>query len=96
MANKRPMLEEIVSRLRQVEVLMGQGRSRLDATSMVAEKGERARLSDQAWGGMNTKLHAICDSQGLPLSHSPGRHRHPLVMKLDLRALCRLRGPANS
>ena len=48
MVNKRPMPEEIVSKLRQVEVLMGQGRSRLDATSMVAEKGERGRLSDQA------------------------------------------------
>ncbi|WP_224767641.1 transposase, partial [Paracoccus yeei] len=31
MANKRPKPEEIVSKLRQVEVLMGQGLSRLDA-----------------------------------------------------------------
>ncbi len=31
MANKRPKPEEIVSKLRQVEVLMGQGMSRLDA-----------------------------------------------------------------
>ncbi|SMO92200.1 hypothetical protein SAMN06265380_12420, partial [Ruegeria faecimaris] len=29
MANKRPKPEEIVSKLRQVEVLMGQGMSRL-------------------------------------------------------------------
>lgn len=31
MANRRPKLEEIVSKLRPVEVLMGQGMSRLDA-----------------------------------------------------------------
>ena len=31
MANKRPKPEEIVSKLRQVDVLMGQGMSRLDA-----------------------------------------------------------------
>ena len=31
MANKRPKPEDIVSKLRQVEVLMGQGMSRLDA-----------------------------------------------------------------
>ena len=31
MANERPKPEEIVSKLRQVEVLMGQGLSRLDA-----------------------------------------------------------------
>lgn len=31
MANKRPKPEEIVSKLRQVEVLMGQGLSRLDS-----------------------------------------------------------------
>ncbi len=31
MANKRPKPEEIVSKLRQVEVLMGQGLSHLDA-----------------------------------------------------------------
>jgi len=31
MANKRPKPEEIVTKLRQVEVLIGQGLSRLDA-----------------------------------------------------------------
>ena len=31
MSNKRPKPEEIVSKLRQVEVLMGQGMARLDA-----------------------------------------------------------------
>ena len=30
MANKRPKPEEIITKLRQVEVLMGQGMSRLD------------------------------------------------------------------
>ncbi|TKW67169.1 MAG: IS3 family transposase, partial [Paracoccus denitrificans] len=31
MGTKRPKPEEIISKLRQVEVLMGQGMSRLDA-----------------------------------------------------------------
>lgn len=35
MANKRPKPEEIVSKLRQVEVLMGQGMSRLDAIRQI-------------------------------------------------------------
>jgi len=38
------------------------------ATSMVAEKGGRGRLIGRTKGGMNTKLHAICDSQGRPLN----------------------------
>ena len=35
MTNKRPKPEEIVSKLRQVEVLMGQGMSRLDAIRQI-------------------------------------------------------------
>jgi len=35
MANKRPKPEEIFSKLRQVEVLMGQGMSRLDAIRQI-------------------------------------------------------------
>ncbi len=35
MVNKRPKPEEIVSKLRQVEVLMGQGMSRLDAIRQI-------------------------------------------------------------
>ena len=35
MANKRPKPEEIVSKLRQVEVFMGQGMSRLDAIRQI-------------------------------------------------------------
>ncbi|MEP4035760.1 MAG: IS3 family transposase, partial [Pseudophaeobacter sp.] len=35
MANKQPQPEEIVSKLRQVEVLMGQGMPRLDAISQI-------------------------------------------------------------
>ena len=36
MANKRPKPEEIVTKLRQVEVLMGQGMSRLDAIGQIS------------------------------------------------------------
>ena len=35
MANKRPKPEEIVSKLRQVEVLMGQGMPRLEAIRQI-------------------------------------------------------------
>ncbi len=35
MANKRPKPEEIVAKLRQVEVLMGQGICRLDAIRQI-------------------------------------------------------------
>ncbi len=38
------------------------------ATSMAAKKGGRGRLIGRITGGMNTKLHAICDSQGRPLN----------------------------
>ena len=38
------------------------------ATSMGVKKGERGRLIGRTKGGMNTKLHAICDSQGRPLN----------------------------
>ena len=42
------------------------------ATSMAAKKGGRGRLIGRTKGGMNTKLHAICDSQGR--SSQPVRH----------------------
>ena len=35
MANKRPKPEEIITKLRQVEVLMGQGMSRLDVIRQI-------------------------------------------------------------
>jgi len=41
MANKRPKPEEIVSKLRQVEVLMGQGMSRLDAIRQIGLSNRR-------------------------------------------------------
>ncbi len=38
------------------------------ATSMGVKKGERGRLIGRTKGSMNTKLHAICDSQGRRLN----------------------------
>ena len=35
MANRRPKPEEIITKLRQVEVLMGQGMARLDAIRQI-------------------------------------------------------------
>ena len=40
MGNKRPKPEEIVSKLRQVEVLMGQGMARLDAIRQMGRLNE--------------------------------------------------------
>jgi len=37
------------------------------ATSMMAQKDDRGRLIGRTKGGMNTKLHAICDSKGRPI-----------------------------
>ena len=37
------------------------------ATSMGVKRG-RGRLTGRTKGGMNTKLHAVCDSQGRPIS----------------------------
>ncbi|MEI4232634.1 IS5 family transposase [Roseovarius sp. D22-M7] len=38
------------------------------ATSMGVKNGGRGRLIGRTKGGMNTRLHAICDSQGRPIS----------------------------
>lgn len=38
------------------------------ASSLGVKKGGRGRLIGRTKGGMNTKLHAICDSQGRPLN----------------------------
>ncbi|XDA98103.1 IS5 family transposase [Sulfitobacter sp. LCG007] len=43
-------------------------KARRTATSLGGEKGGRGRLTGRTKGGMNTKLHAICDSQGRPLN----------------------------
>ena len=51
MTNKRPKPEEIVSKLRQVEVLMGQGMSRLDAIRQIGVEQTYYRWRKQ-YGGM--------------------------------------------
>ncbi len=52
MANKRPKPEEIVSKLRQVEVLMGQGMSRLDAIRQIGFVEQTYYLWRKHYGGM--------------------------------------------
>ena len=52
MANKRPKPEEIVSKLRQVEVLMGQGMSRLDAISQIGVVEQTYFRWRKQYGGM--------------------------------------------
>ncbi len=52
MANKRPKPEEIVSKLRQVEVLMGQGMSRLDAIRQIGVVEQTYSRWRKKYGGM--------------------------------------------
>ena len=52
MAKKRPKLEEIVSQLRQVEVLMGQGMCRLDAIRQLGVVEQTYYRWRKKYGGM--------------------------------------------
>ena len=52
MANKRPKPEEIVSKLRQVEVLMGQGMSRLNAIRQIGVVEQTYYRWRKKYGGM--------------------------------------------
>ena len=52
MGNKRPKPEEIVSKLRQVEVLMGQGMSRLDAIRQIGVVEHTYYRWRKQYGGM--------------------------------------------
>lgn len=52
MANRRPKPEEIVSKLRQVEVLMGQGMPRLDAIRQIGVVEQTYYRWHKQYGGM--------------------------------------------
>ncbi len=52
MANKRPKPEEIVPKLRQVEVLMGQSMSRLDANGQIGVVEQTYYRRRKKYGGM--------------------------------------------
>ena len=52
MANKRPKPEEIVLKLRQVEVLMGQGMARLDAITQIGVVEQTYYRWRKQYGGM--------------------------------------------
>ena len=52
MANKRPKPEEIITELRQVEVLMGQGMSRLDAIRQMGIVEQTYYRWRKQYGGM--------------------------------------------
>jgi transposase-like protein len=53
MANKRPKPEETVTKLRQVEVLMGQGLSRLDAIRQIGVVEQTYYRWRRQYGGMS-------------------------------------------
>ena len=55
MANKRPKPEEIVSKLRQVEVLMGQGMARIDAIRQIGVTEQTYYRWRKKYGGMGTE-----------------------------------------
>ena len=52
MANKRPKPEEIITKLRQVEVLMGQGMLRLDAIRQIGVVEQTYYRWRKQYGGM--------------------------------------------
>ncbi len=52
MASKRPKPEEIVTKLRQVEVLIGQGKSRLDAIRTIGVVEQTYYRWRKQYGGM--------------------------------------------
>ena len=54
MANKRPKPEEIVSKLRQVEVLMGQGMFCLNAIRQIGVVEQTYYRWRKQYGGMGT------------------------------------------
>jgi transposase-like protein len=55
MAMKRPKPEEIVVKLRQVEVLMGQGMPRIDAIRQIGVTEQTYYRWKKKYGGMGTK-----------------------------------------
>ncbi len=54
MANKRPKPEEIVIKLRQVEVLVGQGKARIDAIRSIGVSEQTYYRWRKQYGGMGT------------------------------------------
>ena len=54
MANKRPKPEEIVIKLRQVEVLIGQGKLRIDAIRLIGVSEQTYYRWRKQYGGMGT------------------------------------------
>ena len=52
MTNKRPKPEEIITKLRQVEVLMGQGMARLDAIRQIGFVEQTYYRWRKQYGGM--------------------------------------------
>ena len=54
MANRRPKPEEIVTMLRQVEVLVGQGKTRIDAIREIGVVEQTYYRWRKQYGGMGT------------------------------------------
>ena len=54
MANRRPKPEEIVTMLRQVDVLVGQGRKRIDAIREIGVVEQTYYRWRKQYGGMGT------------------------------------------
>ena len=55
MAPKRPKPEEIVVKLRQVEVMMGQGMPRIDAIRQIGVTEQTYYRWKKKYGGMGTE-----------------------------------------
>lgn len=64
MANKRPKPEEIVSKFRQVEILMGQGMTRLDAIRQIGVVEQTYYRWKKKYGGMGADQLSIPEEKG--------------------------------
>ena len=54
MGNKRPKPEEIVTKLRQIDVLVGQGKTRIDAIRSIGVTEQTYYRWRKQYGGMGT------------------------------------------
>ena len=73
MANKRPKPEEIVTKLRQVDVLVGQGKTRIDAIRSIGVSEQTYYRWRKQYGGLKSdqakrlkeleKVNAACQTE---------------------------------
>ena len=82
MANKRPKPEEIVTKLRQVDVLVGQGKTRIDAIRSIGVTEQTYYRWRKQYGGMGTD-----QVKELKRLHKENEHLRRAISDLTLEKL---------